>query len=50
MIADICPKCGIGHLLQLVDADRDVAYCPFCETPFQDTVVRKSEVKIEERF
>jgi hypothetical protein len=36
----MCPECEIGHLIQLVDADRDIAYCPICESIIEDYIVR----------
>ena len=35
-----CPKCQT-ELIQLVDADRDVAYCPVCKETIPDCVVRQ---------
>ncbi len=40
----ICPECKIGHLIQLADADRDVAYCPICEAIIEDCVVRDEPI------
>ncbi len=34
----ICPKCGMGLLIQLADADRDICYCPICEEIIHDCV------------
>lgn len=45
MYSAICPECKIGKLIQLVNDNEDVCYCPICENIIHNCVAR--EVKNE---